>query len=78
MSKIVVPNPPSIIVPNPYDLEITVLFNTQSGKTEMRLKSTTLKQINLLQVGGVLAEHTAALLRQLSSGKVQAVPINGE
>lgn len=75
MSKIIVPSP--IIVPNPYDLEIHVLFNTRNGNTELRMKSTTLKEINMLQVAGVLSEHASAVLRQLVSGTIKATPING-
>jgi hypothetical protein len=77
MSKIIVPRP-DIVVPNPYDLEIHVLFNTRSGKTELRMKSMTLKEINMLQVAGVLSEHATTLLRQLVSGtNIKAEPING-
>jgi hypothetical protein len=75
MSKIIVPRP-DIIVPNPYDLEIHVLFNTRNGNTELRMKSQTLKQINMLQVAGVLSEHASSLLRQLVSGTVKAIPVN--
>jgi hypothetical protein len=78
MSKIIVPRPPDIVVPNPYDLEIIIVFNTRNGKTELRMKSSTLKEINMLQVVGILSEHASALLRNMVSGSIKAVPINGE
>lgn len=73
MSKIIVPQ---VIAPS-YDLELKILFNTQSGDTELQVKSSSLKQINQLQLAGILSEHSAAILRQIVSGKLKVVPING-
>ena len=72
--------PSSLIIPSalPFDFQITVMFNTRNGNTELRLSSLSVavKQINLLQVAGILSEHSCALLRQLCSGKnVETVPV---
>ena len=76
------PNLPNrLIIPSalPFDLKIEIMFNTKNGNTELRLYDLTgmnSRQINLMQVAGVLAEHTSSLMRQLMSGKpIETTPI---
>lgn len=77
----IVTTPGGLVVPQgaAYDLEITVMFNTKNGNSELRMRSDTLKEFNLLQIAGILSEHATSLLRQLMSGqKIDAVPLTEE
>lgn len=74
--------PSGLIVPKhlAYDLEIKIMFNTRTGATELQLHtgSQGLKQINTIQIAGVLSEHATSLLRAAVSGNLQVVPITAK
>lgn len=71
--------PSGLIVPAhlAYDLEIKILFNTKTGATELQLhtKAQTLKEINMVHIAGVLAEHTTGLLRSTITGGMKVIHV---
>lgn len=56
------PNPnSSIIVPASYDHELTILYDSRTGKSELRSK----KPLNELIMAGLLAANASAIINNL-------------
>ena len=68
--------PNRIIVPPNYAVQVTLKFDPVTGATEMAVRNTGLKQVSMLQIAALLAEHNASLMRSLVTGtlKVEAAP----
>jgi len=72
---------PIIHTPYPFDMEISILFNTKTGMSEMKIKNVLRDpkmQFRPLQIAGLLSEHVTSLLRQAIGGKVDVTPIKEE
>ena len=60
-----------IIVPAHFDFEIVIRLDTNNGESDLQLRNRSKKQISMLQVVGMLAEHTAHIMKVLlTTGKV--------
>lgn len=68
------PEPNRIIVPPNYAVNVTIKYDPTTGATELQVKNTGLKQVSMLQIAALLAEHNASLMRSIIAGTLKMEP----
>ena len=68
--------PNRIIIPANYTVDVIVKYDPNTGQTELRVHNRGTKQIPLIQLAGLLSEHSAALIKSSLEGKVELTPID--
>jgi hypothetical protein len=64
-----------IIVPANYTFEVIIKLDPANGQSELQVRNRSNQQISMWQVAGMLAEHTANIMKSLLMGTVKAEPL---
>ena len=67
-----------IIVPANYMIDVVIKFDPSNGRTELQVRNRSNVQFTMWQVAGLLAEHTASLMRSLLQGKIKMQSVSDE
>lgn len=61
-----------IIVPASYNVEIKLLFDSNTGQSELQVRNISkvnIVNLTMIQLAGLLIEHASNILRKIASGK---------
>jgi hypothetical protein len=63
-----------IVVPANYTIEVIIKLDPVNGQSELLVRNRSNVQIGMWQIAGLLAEHTANVMKSLLMGKVKQTP----